>query len=324
MLKCIVFWWSLFTAVAGAALPARAQLTSTELTVGWADQFGLNHLMAIPIYLQNPAFHWNKTILSLREGMQKGSVKVTERGGMDFENIRWIRVSNNSDQPVLLLSGEILKGGRQDRMIAMDTLLMPSEKDQYVPVVCLEEGRWSKKELPFSYQGMANTELRLMLAKRAKQAKIWNEISFQIDRTKTKSKTRAYTAIRKQKENAVAIQQYMQYFEKRMDKLASNTNGLIFLSANKILGVELFASAELMREYQESFLISYIESAVIHGGKVRISKDTVELYLKNMLRDEQWQSYFLNSNLGRSYKIESKPIYMTGYQYEAMKPEEKP
>lgn len=320
MLKYLGIWISFLL----LGLSSQAQLTYHQVTVGWGDQFGINHLMAIPIYLQNPSMIWNKEVLTLREGMESGKLHVSERGGMDIENIRWLRVKNNSDQPILMLSGEVLKGGRQDRMVMKDTLIMPSEKDQYIPVVCIEEGRWSKKELPFSYQGFANANLRLMAANRVKQVNIWSEIEFQVDRTNTKSKTKSYLAIRKQKENAIAIQEYYQYFEKKMNLLASNTNGIIFLSANKILGVELFVSHDLMKKYQKSFLMSYIETAVVHGGSIKISKDTVELYLKNMLKDEEWQASFFNVNLGKSFNIDSKPIYISGYQYEATKPEKQP
>lgn len=324
MLKSIGIWWIWICVGILTSISTQAQLTYQQVTVGWADQFGLKSLLAIPIYLQNPQYDGGKSILSLEQGMRKGAIQVSERGGMDFENIRWLRVRNTSQQPVLMLSGEVLKGGRQDRMVAKDTLIMPSDKDQYIPVVCIEEGRWSKKEVPFTYQGFANAHLRLMIAHREKQTKIWNEIGFQVDRTKTRSRTKSYLAIRKQKENAHAIKEYLDYFENKMDRLASNTNGIVFLSSNKILGVELFVSPEMMREYQKSFLMSYIETAVIYGGSPKISKDTVELYLKNMLKDETWQSYFINSNLGRAFKIDQAPIYLTGYQYEATKPEDKP
>jgi hypothetical protein len=60
-------------------------------------------------------------------------------------------------------AGEIIFGGRQDRMIIRDTILNPSEKDQYVPVMCVEEGRWSEKEKKFGYGNYANSDLRKVL-----------------------------------------------------------------------------------------------------------------------------------------------------------------
>ncbi len=302
----------------------QAQLTYEEVTVGWNDAFGLRHLMAIPIYLQNPSTVITTPYINLAKGMKNGSVKVSERGSMDFENIRWLRVNNNSKQPLLLLGGEVLKGGRQDRMIAMDTVLMPSEKDQYVPVLCLEEGRWSKQEKPFTYEGFANNTLRELVWRKAKQTTVWTAVGNEIDRTGTKTKTKAYTAIRKQKEYQLVIQQYMQYFDQKLQSLASNTSGIIFLSGNKILGVELYGSEQLFQQQREVFLYGYVETAILRGSDIKISRDTLELYMKNMLRDEQWQHYFIQSRLGRAFQHNEQMVYLTGYQYEAVPPARKP
>ncbi len=88
---------------------------------------------------------------------------VTERGTTSFENVHWLRFNTHTDKSVYIGGGEIITGGRQDRMIVRDTILNPSDKDQYVPVMCVEEGRWSDKEKKFGYGNYANNGLRKTL-----------------------------------------------------------------------------------------------------------------------------------------------------------------
>ncbi|GHD06227.1 ARPP-1 family domain-containing protein [Zhihengliuella salsuginis] len=50
-------------------------------------------------------------------------------------------VSNTGRQPLLLVAGELLAGGQQDRMVA-ETVLVPALERTEVDVVCVEQGRW--------------------------------------------------------------------------------------------------------------------------------------------------------------------------------------
>ncbi len=51
-------------------------------------------------------------------------------------------VSNRGDAPALLLEGELLEGGYQDRALVSD-LVLASGQTVTAPVVCVERGRWS-------------------------------------------------------------------------------------------------------------------------------------------------------------------------------------
>src|SRR6185295_3952806 len=111
-------------------------------------------------------------------------------------NVHYLRVKNNSNKHVFIASGEIVLGGRQDRMIKRDTVIGPSEKDQYIDVMCVEEGRWSEKEKKFSYFNYANPKLRRTLDQSGNQVVLWREIIKQLDSNKVKAATLAYSATR--------------------------------------------------------------------------------------------------------------------------------
>jgi len=55
-------------------------------------------------------------------------VSVSERGSTYFENVHWLRINTHGDKSVYIAGGEIVAGGRQDRMVIRDTILRPSAR----------------------------------------------------------------------------------------------------------------------------------------------------------------------------------------------------
>jgi hypothetical protein len=93
--------------------------------------------------------------LTLDEGLRSGEVVVTEAGAVqglirrhpiaslhDGAQVNRLVLVNNSKRPLLLLAGEIVSGGKQDRVIGKDRII-PSESDPVdLSVFCVEPGRW--------------------------------------------------------------------------------------------------------------------------------------------------------------------------------------
>src|SRR5687768_507039 len=123
-----------------------AQLTYQNLQVDYDSAKTYKNLKIIPIRFKGPGDgRLRPEVVSLNKAIQQGIVAVSERGTASTENVHWLRINNNSDKAVFIGSGEVILGGRQDRMVTKDTVLMPSGRDQYIPVMCVEEGRWSDK-----------------------------------------------------------------------------------------------------------------------------------------------------------------------------------
>ena len=49
---------------------------------------------------------------------------------------------NNSERPLLLLAGEVVTGGKQDRVIGLDSIVPPHSGPIDLSVFCVEHGRW--------------------------------------------------------------------------------------------------------------------------------------------------------------------------------------
>jgi hypothetical protein len=56
-----------------------------------------------------------------------------------------LTVENLSDQEVFVQAGEIVKGGRQDRVLSSDLVLPPKSSSVAIGSLCVENGRWQKR-----------------------------------------------------------------------------------------------------------------------------------------------------------------------------------
>ena len=104
-----------------------------------------------------PKSYATNEFLTLDEGLRSGEVLVTEYGSVrgllrrrqispamqhDGAEVNRLVLVNNSKRPLLLLAGEIVAGGKQDRVIGKDRIV-PAESDPVdLSVFCVEPGRW--------------------------------------------------------------------------------------------------------------------------------------------------------------------------------------
>src|SRR5262249_42685987 len=78
-----------------------------------------------------------KSPLTLQEAMAEKKVIVHETG-----NVNELSIENVSDEEVYVQSGDIVKGGRQDRVLAMDLIVPPKSGKMPIESFCVEHGRW--------------------------------------------------------------------------------------------------------------------------------------------------------------------------------------
>jgi len=119
-----------------------------------------------------------KTFLILPEALAQKKVIVHET-----KQVNELAIENVSDKDeVFVQSGDILKGGQQDRIIAYDLIVPPKSGKMPLASFCVEAGRWSARGNEnmngFSNAGMAAPTLGLKTAARKKmdQAGVWNAV----------------------------------------------------------------------------------------------------------------------------------------------------
>jgi len=84
-------------------------------------------------------------VLTLDEGFAARKIRIREREDEDVNNLM---ISNRADKPVFLLAGEVILGGKQDRIIGANTVI-PARTQLAVPVFCVEHGRWDDSSKGF-------------------------------------------------------------------------------------------------------------------------------------------------------------------------------
>jgi hypothetical protein len=105
--------------------------------------------------------------LTLDEGFRSGEVVVTEYGSIrglvrrhstptvqqNSAEVNRLVLINNSKRPLLLLAGEIVAGGKQDRVIGKDRIVPPESDPVDLSVFCVEPGRWVASSDHFGASG---------------------------------------------------------------------------------------------------------------------------------------------------------------------------
>jgi hypothetical protein len=81
------------------------------------------------------------TYMPLQEAVQKKKVKITEKtsGG----SVNNLTIENLSSDTIIVICGDVVKGGKQDRIIQEDVLLQPKSGKRDLKVFCVESGRWT-------------------------------------------------------------------------------------------------------------------------------------------------------------------------------------
>src|SRR4029077_13926423 len=136
----------------------------------------------------------------LDEGLRGGDVVVTEAGQarglirhrprdpvvvhpMRDAEVNRLGLGNKSKRPLLLLAGEIVTGGKQDRVIGKDRIV-PAESDPVdLSVFCVEPGRWVAANGKYDFSGgragggvVASLAVRGSAMAAKNQQQVWDNV----------------------------------------------------------------------------------------------------------------------------------------------------
>jgi hypothetical protein len=114
-------------------------------------------------------------VATLDEARKSGTLLITER---DQAAVPELVVENRGKMHVLLLAGEILIGGKQNRVLGEDILLPPRSGARPIGVYCVEQGRWNEGRREFESKGsIAQPGLRSKLMERPDQGRVWDSVA---------------------------------------------------------------------------------------------------------------------------------------------------
>jgi hypothetical protein len=288
------------------------EITYDNVYVDYDSAMEYKNLRIIPIRPKQGFGNGAPKAISLSQAIKQGIAIVSERGTASTENVHFLRINNHSDQTIFISSGELISGGRQDRMITRDTLLEPNGRDQYVSVMCVEELRWSDKEKKFSYENYANPDLRRVLDVNKNQVLIWQEIAKQLGTGHINSKSSAYLSRNADKKMLQLNDEYYHYFQDKIKAGDSSIVGIVCMSGDKVIGADIFASRYLFFNQLDPLLKGYCDQAVYMGKPVTITRDEEKIYLDKLLKDKFSQEVFLKDN-GKIFRQHGQVIHINSF-----------
>ena len=101
--------------------------------------------------------------LTLQEALAKGQVQVVETG-----RVNELQIENTGSEQVFIQAGDIVKGGKQDRVLTVSFLLPANSGRLPIASFCVEQGRWSARgkedQAKFSSAGEAMPSRSALLA----------------------------------------------------------------------------------------------------------------------------------------------------------------
>jgi hypothetical protein len=154
------------------AQTAGRALASLELTGPYVYQ----NLAIFAVHDHDTAHH--REILTLEEGLARKVVTIEEVG-----QVNRLVASNKGKTSVYLQSGDIVKGGQQDRVLQHDTLLSPGSRKVPLAVFCVESGRWHGRgrepvrHFASSSKTIVTKRQKLAVKVAGRQGDVWNSVA---------------------------------------------------------------------------------------------------------------------------------------------------
>ncbi len=121
--------------------------------------------------------------VTLKEAMELDLVKIIETS-----DVNELAITNKSDKSIFIHAGDIVRGGKQDRVLAFDMVIDPKAKKQKLESFCVESGRWQQRgnESDAVFESttkmLSSRDMKIASKSDEEQGAVWDEVSEQQDK----------------------------------------------------------------------------------------------------------------------------------------------
>jgi hypothetical protein len=293
----------------GAALLAAAPASAQKpLTV----EPGIQHGTLIIFPVVAPATAGTQKFLTLDEGVGSGAVSVRESGGGEVNRLQLV---NDSGRPLLLLAGEIVTGGKQDRIVGVDRIVPPHSGPIDLSVFCVEPGRWTSESNQFGSMKlqMAGPSVREPAMAAKDQQQVWDRTRAAVSETVEVASSSpevstsggsiaggivARNAAPKTSSYARAMSAPM--VQAQVNKIADNydsvlaqlrrqhARGVVVAIGGRIVWADIFASDDLLARYWQKLVRSYASDALINSAWTgSVDREDAQRFLNQMAGEQE-------------------------------------
>jgi len=291
----------LFFALLCVTSTVSAQYSKSNLKLESAStesKYKFKNLQLYPIRANDVFVNQHKKtgkFVTLKEALAKKKVVITESNEEEVNNLF---IENISKDTVIVLSGEVVQGGKQDRMIAQDFILYPKSGKKDVSVFCVEHGRWQPKgdgKAFNQYYDISSNEVRKAATVKKDQSEVWNKVAETTSKNKAQTSTGTLTALKDANEFKGELKKYTDFFNGVITN-ETTVIGVVAVSGDKVLGCDMFATHDLLNKYYANLISSYATEAITNGKNVTVPRQKVDEYLQKIIDDEGKQDKTIKEN----------------------------
>jgi hypothetical protein len=249
------------------------------------------------------------SFLTLEEGLASGEVIVTEGGAAGMlrnrgqirpiatpqydtsASVNQLVLINRSKRPLLLLAGELVSGGKQDRIIGKDRIVPVGAEPLALDVFCVEHGRWTGGSAQFkSSKTIVHPSVREQAAVDQKQTEVWAAVAggstaarasssapaprlspgVLADVISSEAATQSYEKIYESRRVGMSVDSLVDELQKRFSRATNGVNGerkmlvvgVVVAYGGEVAWSDIFASSDLFHQYWRKLLRSYAVEAL--------------------------------------------------------------
>lgn len=228
-------------------------------------------------------------------------------------------MENTGDRTVLVLSGEIIAGGKQTRVVRTDTIIEPKQRVD-VPVFCVEQGRWHGDAKFARSANLVPNEIRKGLNSSTDQSTVWRQVQGYARRAAESADVPA-SATQNLDETleAAPVREELDKVHKDLGKFSPpETVGIAVADARsgRVLGVELFGRRDLFDRLQRKLVEGYATDLVVvarpeaegegEAAEADVPRKAVREFLDRALAGSS--QYENTAGSGRGIKLDAEQL----------------
>ena len=248
------------------------------------------------------------SFLTLEEGLASGEVIVSERGAAGMvrnrgvvrptatpqydsgASVNQLVLINRSKRPLLLLAGELVSGGKQDRIIGKDRIVPVGAEPLPLDVFCVEHGRWTGSSSQFTAsKTIVHPSVREQAAVDQKQTEVWAAVaggstasvsvsaapaapaplsqSVLAEAIASEAPTQSYRKIYESSRVGGSVDSFVDQVQRRFARATSGLKGervvgVVVAYGGEVAWSDIFASGDLFHQYWSKLLRSYAVEAL--------------------------------------------------------------
>jgi hypothetical protein len=231
---------------------------------------------------------------------------VADQGMSSGAQVNQLVLVNRGKRPLLLLAGEVVSGGKQDRIIGKDRLVPVGAAPLPLDVFCVEHGRWTGGSDKFiAANTMVHPSVREKAAVEQDQSQVWAavrapnasagvsgglsgrsstsvgmsaaapQISTETVEVEVASSapTQSYRKIYQSRAVQVSVEAFAGEMDRRFHRATSELKGehvigVVVAYGGEVVWSDAFASSQLFDIYWPKLLRSYVVEALTRPGTV--------------------------------------------------------